>query len=75
MSDPEPVPLPSLSRVGILEQAEGLAGTPRVYPRPLRLVALLVLTVFALVVVVTTARSLGAFCLTTDAGSAPARAR
>lgn len=74
---PEPGPvgleriLPRLSPLGILEPAENDAASPRVYPRSLRLLALLVIGIFLAVVVVTTSLSLGAYCLTTDAGGTP----
>ena len=60
--------LPRVSPLGIVEPADNDAATPRAYPAHLRLGALLVLAIFAVVVVATSALSLGAFCLTTDAG-------
>ena len=69
--DPERL-LPRVSPLGILEPGQGEGGSPRIYPRGMRLAALAVLAIFLSVVVVTTALSLGAYCLTTDAGSAPA---
>ncbi|GAC1299643.1 MAG: hypothetical protein NVS2B9_03960 [Myxococcales bacterium] len=64
--------LPRLSRVGILELPDNGASPPRRHPAWLRAAALVLLAIFASVVVVTTAESLGAYCLTTDAGSVPA---
>ncbi len=61
--------LPRVSPLGILEPGDNDAVSPRVYPKLLRVVALVVLGIFLAVVVVTTSLSLGAYCLTTDAGS------
>lgn len=60
--------LPRVSPLGILEPAENGSASPRIYPRSLRIAALVVMGVFLAVVVVSTSLTLGAYCLTTDAG-------
>lgn len=61
--------LPRVSPLGILEPGDNDAASPRVYPKTVRILSLLVLGIFLTVVVVTTSLSLGTYCLTTDAGS------
>lgn len=61
--------LPRVSPIGILEPGDNDAASPRVYPKALRILALVLLGIFLAVVVVTTSLSLGSYCLTTDAGS------
>ena len=61
--------LPRVSPTGIVEYPEGYQGSPRKYPRPLKFLAVVVLVAFALVTVITTSATLGAWCLTSD--SAP----
>ena len=58
--------LPRVSPLGILEPGHNDAASPRRYSRPLRLAALVLLGIFLAVVVVSTALTLGAFCLTTS---------
>lgn len=62
--------LPRLTPTGVLELADNDAARPRAYPRKLRLGALALLVLFAVAVVATSTSSLGAYCLTTDAGNA-----
>ncbi len=45
--------------------------SPRVYPKTIRIVALVLVGIFLAVVVVTNSLSLGTYCLTTDAGNVP----
>lgn len=61
--------VPRVSPIGIFEPGENTSASARSYPRSLRLAALVVVGVFVAVVVVSTSLSLGAYCLTTDAGS------
>lgn len=58
--------VPRSNPVGLPIVPSGFAQTPRRYPRPIRALALAVLASFSAVVGVTTAASLGAYCLTTD---------
>ena len=62
--------LPRLTPTGVLELADNDAARPRAYPRKLRLAALGLLVLFAAAGVASSAASLGAYCLTTDAGNA-----
>lgn len=61
--------LPRVNPIGIVEYPEGYAATPREYTMRFRVAAASVLTAFLVVVVVTTVYTLGAYCLTTRAGS------
>lgn len=63
---PEP---PRVDPVGLTVFPERHRGAPRGYPAAVRLAALVLAGVFAAVVAVTTAVSLGAYCLTTDAAN------
>ncbi len=58
-----------MNPVGIVEQPPGYASTPRPLRPVQRLAALLVLAAFLGVGVSTTVASLGAWCLTSDAGN------
>ena len=58
--------LPRTSPVGVSEVPASFTMTPREYPTGVRLLAGLILGAFLAVVSVTTAVSLGAYCLTSD---------
>lgn len=58
---------PRINPIGILETPPELASAPRRFSRPLRLLAGLLLVLFALTTMATTVVSLGRYCLTTDA--------
>lgn len=58
--------LPRVNAVGLVEHPEGYEVSPRGYPGWLRAVAVAVLAVFVLVVLVTSAVTLGEYCLTSD---------
>ena len=58
--------LPHSDPVGVPVVPRGYRRAPRRYPASVRAAALVLSLVFASVVVVTTAVSLGAYCLTTD---------
>lgn len=58
--------LPRVNPVGIVEQPEGYEATPRTYPVWLRVLAMLFVTFFLAVTVVTGTLSLGAYCLTSN---------
>jgi len=60
--------LPRVNAVGVVEHPKGYEVTPRGYPAWLRAVSLAVLAAFVLVVLVTSAVTLGAYCLTSDGG-------
>lgn len=60
---------PHVDPIGLVRYPTDYEGRPRRYSKGLRLVAFMVLVVFAGVVVVTTGVSLGAYCLTSDAGN------
>ena len=60
--------LPRVNAVGVVEHPDGYEVTPRGYPAWLRTVAVAVLATFVLVVLVTSAVTLGAYCLTSDGG-------
>ncbi|MEL6179913.1 MAG: hypothetical protein AAFS10_13225 [Myxococcota bacterium] len=62
---------PRLSPIGIVEYDDHYQGTPRRYPWVLQLFATLILIVFALVTIVTTSASLGAWCLTSSSAPPP----
>lgn len=64
----EPVPVPRIDAVGVLEVPEGYRTEPRRLPRALRVVAAAVLLCFVVVGTATTVASLGRFCLTSQAG-------
>ena len=59
---------PSPNAVGVLEYPEGYEASPRTYSRGLRWGALFFLALFFGVTVITSAISLGAYCLTSDGG-------
>ncbi len=61
--------IPQVGPLGLVRQPEGYIATARRYPAFLRVAALCVLASFFAVTVVTTAYSLGAYCLTTWGGS------
>ena len=59
---------PRVNAVGIVEYPEDYEASPRRYGRTLRLFAWFFLGFFALATFVTSALSLGAYCLTSDGG-------
>ena len=61
--------IPQVGPLGLVHQPEGYVATARRYPPFLRVAAVWVLGSFLAVTVVTTAYSLGAYCLTTWGGS------
>ncbi len=61
--------LPRINAIGIVETPSDHIARPRSYSARLRVVALVALGVFAVVSVATTVFSLGAYCLTSYAGS------
>lgn len=65
---PPPLAPPGPNAVGVLEYPEGYEATPRQYGRGLRTVVWCLLALFAGVTIVTSAVSLGAYCLTSDGG-------
>jgi hypothetical protein len=58
--------LPRTNPVGLPEVPASFVMSPRAYPRRVRILAGLLLGAFVAVVSVTTAVSLGAYCLTSD---------
>lgn len=58
--------LPRVTPVGLLELPDGFEASPRRFPRPLRVLAGLLLALFFAATVATGAVSLGRYCLTTD---------
>ncbi len=60
---------PRVNPIGILETEPDFVASPRRYSPRLRLLAVLVLTLFFAATVVTTVVSLGRYCLTTDAAN------
>ena len=60
---------PHSDPIGLPIRPEGFAEAPRAYAWPARVVAALLLSTLLAVVSVTTAASLGAYCLTSDAGN------
>lgn len=60
--------LPRINPVGLLEGSEEFSTAPRRYAIWQRWAVLAVLVVFATMTLVTTAVSLGSYCLTTDGG-------
>jgi len=67
--------LPRVNPVGILEQAEEVSPSTQRFSRRLRTVAALLLVLFALITVITSTVSLGAYCLTTEPGDVRALPR
>ncbi len=61
-----PIRPPRVNPVGVAEIPTGYAQQPRRYPPGIRALAGMLLTSFVAVVLVTTAVSLGAYCLTSD---------
>jgi hypothetical protein len=61
--------LPSVSPVGVPQVPEGYRATPRVHRPLVRIVALVTLTAFLGVGVVTTVLTLARYCLTSWAGT------
>jgi len=61
---------PRVNPVGVVETPNGYSRTPRRLPRPLRIAAAALLLTFAVVVTATTVRSLGRYCLTSQASAA-----
>ncbi|MEM7411201.1 MAG: hypothetical protein AAF430_13275 [Myxococcota bacterium] len=62
--------LPHSDPIGLPVVPKGYRRTPRAYPRRVRIGAGVLLGIFVTVVVVTTAVSLGTYCLTTDTANA-----
>ncbi len=58
--------IPRVNPIGILENP--LGGSPRQASRGVRVLASIVLVIFALATVISTVVSLGAYCLTTEPG-------
>lgn len=63
--------IPRVNPVGIMESPVSFETSPRKLPLTLRLVAGTILIAFTVVGTVTTVVTLGAYCLTTHAGSRP----
>ena len=61
--------IPKVGPLGLIDQPEGYVATARSYPPFLRVAAVAVLGSFLTVTILTTAYSLGAYCLTTWGGS------
>jgi hypothetical protein len=61
--------LPRVNPIGLTEIPPGFQARRRRYSLTARVVATVVLAVFALVVTVTTVVSLGSYCLTSDASN------
>ena len=61
--------IPRVGPLGLVHHPESYNAAARRYPTRLRVAALVVLGSFVAVTVVTTAYSLGAYCLTTWGGS------
>jgi hypothetical protein len=61
--------IPRVGPLGLVHQPANYEATPRRYPTRLRFAAIVVLGAFVGVSVVTTAYSLGAYCLTTWGGN------
>ncbi len=59
---------PRINAVGIVEYPDDYESRPRGFPRPIRVFASLLLLFFFAATVVTGAVSVGAYCLTSDAG-------
>ncbi len=62
--------LPRVNPVGIVEYPSSFTARPRRLPWPMRAAAIALLAVFAAVGSVTTAATLGRYCLTSHASSA-----
>ena len=62
----DPLSGPSVDPIGIVQYPDGFTAPPRQYSSSLRVISGLVLAVFAVVVIVSTGVSLGAYCLTSD---------
>ncbi len=61
--------LPRVNSVGLIESPDSYETSPRKLPMALRLVAATILVAFTVVGTVTTVVTLGAYCLTSHAGS------
>lgn len=61
--------VPHVNPVGLVEHPTGYTGTPRVHSAGARLAAAVLLALFAAVGVASTVYSLGAYCLTSHAGT------
>jgi len=61
---------PRVNPVGVLETPGGFSATPRRYSAVVRALALTVLVAMTAVILVTTAYSLGRYCLTSQASAA-----
>jgi hypothetical protein len=60
--------LPRVDPIGVMEWPAEPGAGPRRFSRGMRALAALLLVLFALVTVVTSAVSLGAYCITTEPG-------
>lgn len=58
--------LPHINPIGLREVAEDFEETPRQWSRPMRIITTALFGIFAFVTIITTAASLGAYCLTSD---------
>ena len=65
---PESLQTPGVDPVGLTHYPEGWQGQPRIYSRATRWLAYVLLAVFVAATLSSSALSLGAYCLTTDAG-------
>ncbi len=63
------VELPRVGPIGVIHHPEGYLASARRYPLSLRVTTFVVLGSFLGVTIVTTAYSLGAYCVTTWAGN------
>lgn len=61
--------IPRVGPLGLLHQPDGYEATPRRYPARVRFAAMVVLGIFVGASVLTTAYSLGRYCLTTWGGN------
>jgi hypothetical protein len=57
---------PRVNPIGLLETPPHQTSSPRMFSRPLRLLAGLLLVLFLLTTTIATVVSLGRYCLTTD---------
>ena len=66
---PNTMELPRVNPIGIIESPDSYEVSPRELPIALRLVAAAILITFTAVGTITTVVSLGAYCLTSHAGT------
>lgn len=60
------IPTPQVDPIGIVRYPGDYSAPPRTYPPWLRVMAAMLLVIFATVVVVSTGISIGTYCLTSD---------